>query len=359
MTVKAVREAIAAVYRGKDFNTTEQRTVERLLTDHECWVPLFQLLDNSISKDQQHNLAVFLHKIRIEIKYLGDHEQVAQRAQEIVKRFGIDFTRFRLDILGALEGNWQLEADVLKSSYLHFKALPDRVKCLERICALYEKKIPDDGLLQKFYRELIKIDPKNIRALKYFKVLHSQNFDWERVIDALHKIMKWGNISDTYRSAQELAAVHLYSRNDPQEALRIMTKHCADSPLDKSTILYDIYARLGDDRACIALLKKKLATIRRADMQAQLHVRIAALQEKCGRDDAAIREYTRAFEKDHKMVEVVEKIIAICVRHENWRGVLSWLRKLENSATDRTHIERLKKLTHMVKEHLAALRVSA
>lgn len=359
ISITAVRRVIAAINAGDELTPTQQHEAQQILTGHECWRPLFQLLDNRIKANSQDALEVFLHKLMIEIKYIGDHQRVAKRAKEIIKRFGVDFAWFRLKVLSAIEGNWYLEADVLKAVCMDFRMQPDRVKCLEKICSLYEKKIPDEQLLQKYYRDLLKIDPKNILALKYYKILHSQNFDWERVIDALRKIMRWGNLSDTYRSAQELAAVHLYSKNDPQEALRIMRKHCADSPLDKSTILYDIYARLGNDRECVRILKKKLAAARQPAAQAQLHIRIAALQEKLGRLDAAVQEYEQAFDKDQSQVEVVEKVIRICLHQDNLHGVLDWLRKLENRAMEREHRERLRQLRNSVKKRLAELRASA
>ena len=359
MSADIVKESVKAIYNNEQFTPTRQRQVVQLLTDHECWLPLFKLLDNSLKHNPQSALEVLLHKIRIEISYLGDHERVAQRAREIVKRFGIDFATFRLKVLASIEGNWYLEADVLKAVSTEFKAQPDRVKCMEKICSIYEKKIPDEQLLQKYYLALLKLDPKNILALKYFKMVHSQNFEWEQMIAALRKIMRWGNLSDAYRAAQELAAVHLYSKNDPREALRIMKKHCADSPLDKSTILYDIHARLGNDRECIAILKQKLLSARQATTQAQLHMRIAALQDKRGRAEAAIREYEQAFKKDHSQVEVMEKIIAICLRSDNWQGVLDWLRKLENMTTDQDLRGRVRRLRNAVKKRLAAIRASA
>ncbi len=359
MSAVAVRRAVAAIDAGDDLTASQQQEALQLLTDHECWTPLFTLLDNKLKNEPSQALAVLLQKIKIEIKYIGDYKRVAQRAREIIKRFGVDFTWFRLKVLSAIDSNWHLEAEVLRTVCLDFRSLPDRVKCMEKICSLYEKKIPDEGLLQKYYRDLLKIDPRNILALKYYKLLYSQNFDWERVIDALRKIMRWGNLSDTYRSAQELAAVHLYSKNDPQEALRIMTEHCADSPLDKSTILYDVYTRLGDDRECIHILKTKLTVARQPTAQAQLHMRIAALQEKRGYADAALQEYEQAFAKDPQQVEIVEKIIRLCLRQDNLLGVLDWLRKLENRVTERGHRQRIRHLRRVIKKRLAEMRVSA
>ncbi len=359
MNSAAVPRTVAAINAGDKLTLTQQHEAQQLLTDLECWQPLFRLLDNRLKDGSQDALEIFLHKIGIEIKYLADHERVAKRAREIVKRFGVDFTWFRLNILSATEGDWHLEADVLKAVCMEFRAQPDRVKCMEKICSLYEKKIPDEQLLQKYYSELLKIEPKNILALKYYKVLHSQNFDWERVIDALRKIMRWGNLSDAYRSAQELAAVHLYSKNDPQEALRIMKKHCADSPLDQSTILYDIHLRLGNDRECVQILKQKLTAARHPAAQAQLHIRIAALQEKCGHLDAALQEYEQAFEKDPDQIEIIDKVISICLQRDDLQTVLDWLRKLENRATQQAHRARVRQLRNDLKKRLAELQASA
>ena len=352
MSASAAQQMVAAIQRGDNLSSKQQQEAIRLLTDFECWMPLFRLLDDIIENDPDNALDTFLHKIKIEIDYRDDHKRVAQLAREVVKRFGIDFTYFRLKILATMEGSWQLEADVLKMVCMEFKVEADRVKCLERLCALYEKKIPDDQLQQKYYNDLIKIDPKNIRALKHFKMMYSQNFEWELVTDALCKIMRWGNISDTYRAAQELAAVHLYSKNDPRGALRIMKKHCSDSPLDKSTILYEIYARLGDHSECVALLKKKLALARQPSAQARLHIRIAALEEKRDRIKAALREYKLAFEKDSSQVEAVQRIISICLWRDDWQEALAWLQKLESRATGSELGERLRRIRNTIEKHM-------
>lgn len=359
MSAVAVRRIVASLNAGDKLTPAQQQEAQQLLTEHECWQPLFQLLDNQLKDSSRDALDIFLHKIKIEIKYLGEHKQIAKRAREIVQRFGVDFAWFRLSILTAIESNWELEAEVLKAVWVDFRAQPDRVKCMERICSIYEKKIPDEQLSQKYYRDLLKIDPKNIFALKHYKVLHSQNCDWERVIDVLRKIMRWGNLSDNYHAAQELAAVYLYSKNNPQEALRIMKKHCANSPLDKLTILYDIHARLGNDRECVQILKKKLTAIRHPAAQAQLHIRIAVLLEKLGHLDVAVQEYEQAFEKDRHQIEVVEKVIRICLQRDDLHSVLDWLRKLENRATEQEHRARLQRLRNKLKKRLAELRASA
>lgn len=359
MSATAVQKIVASLKAGDQLTLTQQHEAQQLLTEHECWQPLFQLLDNQLKDGSQDPLDIFLHKIRIEIKYLGEHQLIAKRAREIVKRFGVDFAWFRLRILAAIEGNWELEADVLKAVWMDFRAQPDRVKCMEKICSLYEKKIPDEHLSQKYHRDLLKIDPKNIFALKYYKMLHSQNCDWERVTDVLRKIMRWGSLSDTYHAAQELAAVYLYSKNNPQEALRIMKKHCANSPLDKLTILYDIHARLGNDRECVQILKKKLTATRHPATQAQLHIRIAVLREKHGHLDAAVQEYEQAFEKDQGQIEIVEKVIRICLQRDDLRSVLDWLRKLENRATEQEQRARLQRLRNKLKKRLTELRASA
>lgn len=348
-TISTIRDTITRISQHQKFTADEKWEATRILTEHECWVPLFQLLNDSLSGDKKRDLEVFLYKIKIEIKYLSDHSLATKRAQEIVEKFKVDFSWFRLEILSMDEGNWHLEADILIAVRTKFAVINDRVKCLERICSIYEKKIPDEELLQKYYHDLIALDPKNIKALKYFKMLHSQNYDWDLVIGVLKKIIAHANRLETYRSAQELAVVYLYSKDEPLKALRIMNKHCAQSPLDKSTILYDIHARLGDWAACITLTREKLVNETQVEKQAQLHYKIAKLEEKRGRNDLAVHEYEMALDKDDGLVDALQAIIAFHLQREDWREVLVWLERLRRKVTDRSQVARIQNLIDTVR----------
>ena len=180
-------------------------------------------------------------------------------------------------------------------------------------------------------------------------MLYSQNFDWDMMIDVLKKIIAHANRLEAYRSAQELAVVYLYSKGEPRKALQIMNKHCAQSPLDKSTILYDIHARLGDWGACIGFVRKKLTTETQAKKQAQLHYKIAKLEEKRGRNDLAVREYQVALDKDDGLVDALQAIIAFHLQREDWQEVLVWLERLSCQATDRSQVAIIKNLINAIK----------
>lgn len=346
--MQQLHAVIQQVKDGKNFADDEAlREAEKILGDHECWLPLFELWDSRLTGDKRSDLDIFLRKIKIEIVYFSDNQLVAKRAQEIVRRFRLSFNVFRIEVLGFGGEDWFLESDILQAVCHEFVNVSDRVKCLERICSLYEKKIPDERLLDKFYRELIDIDSRNIKALKYFKMIHSQNFDWDLVIDALRRIIAHANRSEAYRAAQELAAIYLYSKNEPQEALRIIDEHCADSPLDKSTILHDIYTRLGDWSACISLLQQKLTGEQQATKQAELHVKIAKLQDKLGRNDLATQEYEQALAKDFDCLEAFEAVVESCIQREEWPAAIHWLNELGNRV-DKSQLARIEQLKEKI-----------
>lgn len=346
--VQQLHATIQQVKDGHKFADAQAlREAETILGDYECWLPLFELWDSRLTGDKRSDLDIFLRKIKVEIVYFSDNQLVAKRAQEIVRRFHLTFNIFRKEVLVFVGENWFLETDILQAVCNEFANVSDRVKCLERLCSLYEKKIPDERLLDRFYHELIEIDSRNIKALKYFKMLHSQNFDWDQVIDALQRIIAHANRSEAYRAAQELAAVYLYSKNEPQEALRIIDEHCADSPLDKSTILNDIYTRLGDWSASIALLQQKLAGEQQELKQAELHIKIAKLQDKRGRNDLAIEEYEQALKKNFDCNEAFEAVVDFYIQREEWQTVIAWLNKLEQQA-DRSHLPRIEQLKEKI-----------
>lgn len=351
--LQQLNATIQQVKDGQKFvNDQTLQEAEKLLADYECWLPLFELWDSRLTGNKRSDLDIFLRKIKVEIVYFSDNQLVAKRAQEIVRRFHLTFNAFRKEVLVFVGENWFLETDILQAVCGEFAKVSDRVKCLERICSLYEKKIPDERLLDKFYHELIEIDSRNIKALKYFKMIHSQNFDWDQVIDALRRIIAHANRSEAYRAAQELAAVYLYSKNEPQEALRIIDEHCADSPLDKSTILHDIYTRLGDWSACISLLQQKLASEQKKNKQAELHIKIAKLQDKRGRNDLAVKEYEQALTKDFcGNIDALETVIVFYIQREEWVTVVNWLDEA-GKWSDRAQLTRIEQLKEKIADRI-------
>ena len=354
MESKQIAQVIAKIKNGEQFSASEQSEVEHLLVEHECWKPLFKLLDRGLTGKIRSDLHVHQSKLKIEVEYLSNWQAALQRVQEIVSRLGVDFDFFRLEILQQIvENNWQKQADILMAVHDKFQHLSDKIKCLERICFIYEKKIPNEELLRKFYLTLNKLDNKNIKAMKYFKMLHSQNFEWDKVIGLLKKIMANGNTSEVYRSAQELATVYLYSKNLPQRSLEVLNKYCADSPLDKFAILYDIYTRLNDWKSCITLLRAKLASSRSPIAQSKLHFKIGNLLERLADWQGAVEEYKQAFNKDMNFISALEKMIDIYAREGNWEDVLVCLQELQDKVSERSKHLRIEKLINDIKRNIA------
>src|SRR5690606_33746452 len=122
----------------------------------------------------------------------------------------------------------------------------DQILCLERLCLLLEKKIFNESQLTSTYEKLLEIDPLNLKALRYFKLILVQDNEWADVASILQKLLKAvRHPEEVFRVAQELATVYLYHLDKPNEAIETIQKYCHKSPLDSSTILFDAYQRIG------------------------------------------------------------------------------------------------------------------
>ncbi len=108
----------------------------------------------------------------------------------------------------------------------------------------------------------MQLDPLNIKALRYFKLLFTQNYEWEKVVTMLRNLLTASkHARDVFRVGQELAAVLLYQLDRPQEAIDVVTKYCEGSPLDTSTISYDAYQRLNDWQGCLRILRECVLSV--------------------------------------------------------------------------------------------------
>lgn len=348
-----IRTTVDRVRRGTPLSPSESVNAQQLLIDYECWEVLFALL----GADVKDNRELFLHNqklaIRTHIKYLNDTQAGIELLDKIITNHKVSFGFIWEEIRSCMADDSQSQAMILVSIWEKFEALSCRVKCLEHLCLVYEKKLANDEQTLKYYRILIDIDPSNIRALKYFKSVYTYNFQWNQAIEIINKILQSSRGLDRYRAAQELAAIYLYSKDLPRRALDVLDGYCADSPLDKSMILYDSYMRLKDWDNCIKILQDKIKSSKTAIKQSQLHLKIAGLYTRAGNHAAAEEEYRVAFAKDMDCVEALEAMVGLYAQDGNWTQVLDCLAEIQSRLSERAQYLRVERLVNRIKKHTA------
>ena len=206
---------------------------------------------------------------------------------------------------------------------------------MERLCLIYEKKKYDEYNLNRSYERLIELDPFNQKGLRYFKIVYTQNNQWDKVAQVLQNLFSSAkHVNDSYRSAQELAAVYLYQLDAPQSSVDVLEKYCAGSHLSTFAIHYEAYYRLQNWEGCLRVLSTQVKKVDGNVNKGILTLRIGEMFEKTKRYDEAIESYKKVLDLAPNMLEPLEKLVDIYLRHENWAAVLETLNTLDECLDD-------------------------
>ncbi|MBF0440337.1 MAG: hypothetical protein HQK54_00370 [Oligoflexales bacterium] len=310
----------------------EYDTYLEQLKFYECWVPFLNLIKRSIKNPKTRQLSDYVKLAKVQHSYLEDIYSAAETCAHAVADLALDYSSFieamYSEILGLEE--YDSEAIILENIYSMLTRDEDLIACLERLCLIYEKKRFNENLLNQTYEKLIAIDPQNLKALRYFKVLFTQSNDWAeviRILQTLHLSAKHRN--DKFRIAQEIAAVYLYQMDLPRKAVEMIENYCASSPLDTSSIHFDAYYRLRDWDGCLNVLREYLLKVESDSDRAIGCFKAGELEEKCGRLESARDFYLKCIKFVPSMLEPYENLIKIALQNKDWSACISYLKRLK------------------------------
>ncbi len=346
---------IRSVDGAEGLPRAEQQRILDELEAYECWQPVFRLLDRILAKAELRQPNDYVRKAAILYKYLDNLPKTTETCAQLIKECKIDFKEFLQQALREIltEDDFAAEAHILQAVQSQLKSEHDRIQCLERLCVLYEKKIFDERALSHSYEKLLKLDPKNQRALRYFKIVFTQNNEWEEVARILRVMLDNAAYpADRSRMALELASVYLYQLDGANLAVTLIREHCTASGLDTSTVEYDAYFRLRDWEGCLRVLRDSLNRIDAAFTKAVLYLKIGEWEEKLGRDEAAQASFHEAHRLAPKFLEPIEKLIDCNLEAKNWQDVMLYLDRLAQAVHDTDAAERLKEAKNRIKNGL-------
>lgn len=336
--VEQLQYAVKSVMDGVAIPEADRDQFIHLLERYECWTPFFKVIEQK--KDRC--LEDYVRLAKVQNIYLEDIKSAAKTCVDLVQKFHVNYVKFQMEIIPQIieQDDFIAEAYFLDSVADSFKGRTDIVTCLEHLAMLYEKKVYSDTQLAHVFENLIKFDPGNLKALRYFKLVYTQEQDWQNVARLLGDILK--NVKhkqEKFRVAQELAAVSLYHLDKPKDALQQLDKYCSDSPLDTTKIKYDAYTRLGDWSSCLKVLERSLQFEKETNNKAVLHFKIAELHMKLHSESKAKQNYETACVLWPEFLEPLEKVIDIYLKQTQWQSVIEKLEDLKA----KIHDEHLKK----------------
>jgi tetratricopeptide (TPR) repeat protein len=331
---KGITELVAKVTGNSFLSTQETDEALNLFEAYECWTAYFKLLDRLISDPLKRQVGHYVRMARAYHHHLEDTGKTAEICATLVKDLKISYQRFQHEVIGKVlvADEFAAEAIILNAIVNQLQDKSDRVKCLERLCSIYEKKTHNDALLAQTYERLIEVDPKNIKALRYFKLVFTQSGDWEEVVLILKTLLTSVTYSqEMYRVALELAAVYLYQLDNPKEAITIVESQCADSPIDTSTVLFDAYQRTGNLEGCLRVLRQCFLSVEGDTSRGIIRFKMAQIYDTLGDQLQALDNYQRAFKLWPGLLDAAEGIIQIGVARKDWSLIQQYLELLSQS----------------------------
>lgn len=332
-----ITDLIAAIRKGQISADSPLEPIFDRLQAFECWTSFFQLLEQQIDNPKKRQLDYYVRTARAYSVHLEDIQKAAKVCLKMMKDLRLSYHDFRDKALFHIidEQDYGDEGIILQAIYPKLRSKEDNIACMERLCLIYEKKKYDETNLSKSYERLIELDPYNQKALRYFKIVYTQNNQWEKVAQVLMNLFTSAkHVNDRYRSAQELAAVYLYQLDAPSNSIEVIEKYCADSPLSTFAIHYEAYYRMQAWEGCLRVLNAQVKKVSGDLNKANITIRIGETLERLRRPDEAVFAYKRVLELAPNMLEPLEKLIDIYLRQENWAATLDVLRALDECLDD-------------------------
>lgn len=354
--VEHVKKLVAQVDSGAALSAQARTEILETFEQFECWAPYFRLLKRCLQDPSTRQLSDYVRLARVQNLYLEDVFAAAETCAAMVVEMKIPYQKFTEEVLPQVIEfeDYSAEATILSAACDRFPEVTDHVQAIERLCMLYEKKTHNETQLGKTYEKLLAIDPRNVKALRYFKLVFTQNNEWEEVVGILRTLITCvKHQQELFRVAQELAAIYLYQLDMAEEAINVLETHCAESPLDTSTILYDAYQRMADWAGCLKVLRQCLLNVDDDSGRAVLHFKIGSLLEQTSDLDGAIENFTKSAKLWPQFLDAVEGIINIGVLKQDWKLVQTWLQTLEGSIQDERLKVQLKQAQRRVQDGLA------
>ncbi len=347
---------VAQVDSGVALSADVRNDILQTFEQYECWGPYFRLIKRSLQDPAARHISDYVRLARVQNLYLEDVFAGAETCAHLVAELSVNYQRFSEEILPHVIEfeDFAAEATILSAVCDRFTIVVDRVACLERLCMLFEKKTHNETQLAKTYERLLAIDPRNVKALRYFKMVFTQNSEWEEVVGILKTLI--GCVThrqELYRVAQELAAIFLYQLDMAEEAINILETHCVESPLDTSTILYDAYQRLANWHGCLKVLRQCLLNVDSDAGRAVLHLKIASLHEQLNELDQALDNFGKASKLWPTFLDPIEGMINVALVKKDWPLVSTWLEHLAVKVEDDKLKAQLRQAIRRVQDGLA------
>jgi len=247
----ALRTMVGAVHDFPLMSFEEQNHLLKKFESFECYSQLVQLLlwrlENSSTAPHSRIFMDYLWVMRIHYLGLESFDGFVEAAKTCITRLKIPFSMIRIHCADEILGveNFFEQAKFFSEILNSFEDNSQKVLLLERLALIKEKKLFSEYEIEPLFRHITQLDPKNRKALKFFKFWYLNSGQPELAAKQLQTLMETApNPHEQQRAAHELAQLYLYNLSEPEKARNILIRYCENSQIDTRRLLTEVLERL-------------------------------------------------------------------------------------------------------------------
>jgi len=296
----------------------EQNSLISELEAYECYRQVDQLLRWRLARpERSHSQLMQDYLWLMKVNYLGfeSFDAFLEVAKLFIGHLEVPFATIRLHILNEILGpeNFRVHANFLKAVLEDVKDTSQKVLLLERLALIYEKKIFLEHEFEAVYFQILKLDTTNVKARKFFKLIHLHNMEWAEAAEQLKVLVQHAeNPQEKARYSHELAQLYLYNLNKPGAALELLRPLAVVFPETRHSLI-EALERLEFSDDLLAVLASFERTARDSEESSQLKYRRGNVLLKLGRTEEAVRAFREALQLQPGSLLIHESLISSLV----------------------------------------------
>lgn len=329
------------------------------LLDYECYAQVASVLSwraKQPSRGADGALADYCLMMRIQFEGLESFQGFCSVAEEAIKRFKLPFSTVRLNIAEEILGpeQFELQARLYQSVAGAMPGVRQQVLLLLRLALILEKKLYRETDAEPVYRSILKLDPHNIKALRFFRLWYGQSGEWDKAARQLQRLIKaYQNPHEKHRAAHELAQIYLYNLNQPEKARQVILTECTDSRLDTRQTLVEALERLGALEELLEYLNEMELATDQNDERAAISLKRGMTYVRLGDLESSVRALRDSVRADPENLLAHEALITSLMGVGATAQVQEALRGLAQQVSSRESRQKLKDLAASVGQLVA------
>jgi hypothetical protein len=315
-------------------NLSEQDSLLYQLEAYECHAQIVKLLEWRIQHGQLTSTQAFADYIWLmRIQYLGleKFSEFVYSAKKCISSLSLSFPTVRLHIAEEILGseNFEEQGQFYRNVLDSIPQTAQKVLLLERLALIYEKKLFRESDVEPVYRQILGIDPYNVKALRFFKLWYAQLGKWEEAAQQLSTlIVASKNPHERQRAAHEMAQIHLYNLNQPAEAREIIIEYCANSQLDTRQTFIEALERLEAFEELLEYLSQTESLVKENEERAFLRLKQGLVCLKASRMKDAILFFKDSIKFNQNSLLAYEALVNALIDTDNAKELVDTLNNL-------------------------------